>query len=127
MIMSLVMVISLGSFTTYAHALESNNDYAFLSEKYFFVIETVDSNINVKNGGVLYNSEWSIISLQNITVDIWDEESDIVWVNGNLDSGEQFWFTWNLTESEDISGFWIYDGENLTEHHNYHNHLYKLS
>lgn len=109
-------------------ALSQNRDYVILSEKYFFVFGLDDqSNVIVRDGGIMYNSEWQMINKTDIEVEQYYENGEAGWIIGNLQSGEQFWFTWNLTINSDVvTETFVYDGETLTHFPDYKAYMTRL-
>lgn len=111
-----------------SEALRINEEYVILSEKYFVIFST-DENKNVIpiDGGIFYNDKWQMFNITNVTVEQLHDEGDLGWFIGNLKSGEQFWFTWNLTINSDVvTGTWVYDGEILTEMTDYKAYMTRL-
>lgn len=110
-------------------ALSKNKDYVILSEKYFFVLQLDNqSNVTIKDGGVLYDSEWHMMNMTaNIEVEQYDDVGNLGWIIGELDSGEQVWFSWNLIVSNNtVAAAFVYDGETLTEFTYYKAYLKRL-
>lgn len=109
-------------------ALSKNVDYVILSEKYFFVFGLDDqSNVIAKDGGILYNSEWHMINKTGIQVEQYDDKGNSGWIIGELNSGEKFWFTWNLTiNSNVVTESFVYDGETLTSMADYKAYMTRL-
>lgn len=116
-IILLAIIVILSLFVNNADALLPNREYVFLGENYFFVFALdKEKNVTPMNGGVLYESEWHRFNMTSLEVEIMDENSEQVWIIGNLMSGEQAWFTWDLkTFDQNITGVWIYNGTTLTE------------
>lgn len=111
------------------NALSENKDYVILSEKYFFVFGLDDqSNVIVRDGGVLYDSEWHMINMTaSVEVEQDNNDGNLGWIIGELDSGEAVWFTWNLIISNNtIAAAFVYDGETLTEFTYYEAYLKRL-
>ena len=115
MILTFCMIVPLGVLN--ADALLPNNEYVFLGEGYFFVFELdKEKNVFPVNGGVLYESHWHPFNMTSLEVEIMDEDSEQVWIIGNLMSGEQVWFSWDLkTFDQNITGIYVYNGTHLTE------------
>lgn len=110
-------------------ALSKNKDYVILSEKYFFVFGLDDkNNVFVRDGGVLYNSEWHMINMTaNVEIEQYDGGGNLGWIIGELDSGEDVWFSWNLiVNNNTIAAAFVYDGETLTEFTYYEAYLKRL-
>lgn len=115
--------------TPNSDALTTNKDYVVLSEKYFFVFGLDDqSNIITRDGGVLYDSEWHMINMTaNVEVEQYDDSGNRGWIIGELESGEQFWFTWNLNINNNVvTETFVYDGEILTHFPDYGAYLKRL-
>ena len=125
LLVALMMVITIQN----VYALQSEESYVFLSDNYFLVFELdEDKNVHVIDGGVFYDSEWRLIDVDNLIINQVEENSNIVWVEGKLsDSNLQFWFNWNLLINSDVvTGFWVYDGEVLTEYSDHTTFMEKL-
>lgn len=116
-IILLAIIVILPLFLNDADGLLSNREYVFLGDNYFFVFGLDDKkDVTPKDGGVLYESEWHTFNMTSLEVQIMDENSEQVWIIGNLMSGEQVWFSWDLkTFDQTITGVWIYNGTTLTE------------
>lgn len=110
------------------NALSKNTNYVILSEKYFFVFGLDEqSNVFPIDGGILYNSEWNIINKTNVTVEQYDDKGNSGRIIGTLNSGEIFWFTWNLTINSDVvTESFVYDGETLTSMSDYKTYMTRL-
>ncbi len=132
--MILSIIIAIGIITSIilipdVNALSKNKDYVILSERYFFVFGLDEqSNVFVRDGGVLYDSEWRMMNMTaNVEVEQYDYGGNIGWIIGELDSGESVWFSWNLIITNGtVASAFVYDGETLTEFTYYEAYLKKL-
>jgi len=114
-VLAICMIVPLGILN--ADALLPNNEYVLLGEDYFFVFELdKEKNVFPIYGGVLYESDWHSFNMTSLEVEIMDEDSEQVWIIGNLMSGEQVWLSWDLkTFDQNITGIYVYNGTTLTE------------
>jgi len=111
-----------------SNALRINEEYVIFSDKYFVVFETdEDKKVFFKDAGIWYNDRWQIVNSTSVEVQQLHDEGNIGWFIGNLETGEQFWFTWNLEINDNVvTGTWVYDGITLTEMTDYKAYMTRL-
>ena len=111
----MLLVFTIGTIQD-SEGLFGKKEYALYNDNAFFVFKAgVNNTISPMDGGIFYNDEWRIFD--TASVDTFYEENWVegFWINGELDSGEEYWLTYGEFNGTRTSGVFVYDGEKLLE------------
>ena len=112
LIFTIAFVVSVLMFVGFqeAESITFNKDYVMYSDSIFIVFEAINSEeLKIIDGGILYGDQFVYFDLE--TIQILDTQNNVnkAWVIGALESGDRFYFTWIIGNSNPGIGVWILD------------------